>query len=189
MPIDGERFRYRSLFLLIDLLTTMHPHRGFCLPNFFHTVLAQLAELRSPRCVYSIARTLKASRRSCRPLQIRRRCREWPKTMQRKTEKPHGYSFSEHPCGFMAWSRIRDSNSHKTTRTRRIFAIADFLQTRRPCGQRASARPGPAWCRLRPGRPGAPFRCPHGPASARRPPWGSALGTARSHTSAGTGAG
>ena len=84
MPIDGERFRCRSPFLLIDLLTTMHPHRGFCLPNFFHTVLAQLAELQSPRCIYNIVRTLKASRRSCRPLQNRRRCREWPKTMQRK---------------------------------------------------------------------------------------------------------
>lgn len=83
-------------------------------PWFFHTVLAQLAELRSPRCVYSIARTFKASRRSCRPLQNRRRCREWPKTMQRKTEKPHEYSFSEHPCGFMAWSRIRDSNPPPT---------------------------------------------------------------------------
>ena len=83
-------------------------------PWFFHAVLAQLAELQSPRCIYNIARTLKASRRSCRPLQNRRRCREWPKTMQRKTEKPHGYSFSEHPCGFMAWSRIRDSNPPPT---------------------------------------------------------------------------
>lgn len=83
-------------------------------PWFFHTVLAQLAELRSPRCIYNIARTFKASRRSCRPLQNRGRCREWPKTMQRKTEKPHEYSFSEHPCGFMAWSRIRDSNPPPT---------------------------------------------------------------------------
>ncbi len=33
---------------------------------------------------------------------------------QRKTKKPHGYSFSEHPCGFMAWSRIRDSNPPPT---------------------------------------------------------------------------
>ena len=83
-------------------------------PWFFHAVLAQLAELQSPRCIYNIARTLKASRRSCRPLQNRRRCREWPKTMQRKTEKPHEYSFSEHPCGFIAWSRIRDSNPPPT---------------------------------------------------------------------------
>ena len=97
-------------------------------PWFFHAVLAQLAELRSPRCIYNIARTFKASRRYCRPLQNRRRCREWPKTMRRKTEKPHGYSFSEHPCGFIAWSRIRDSNPPPTA-WEALQSIANSLNT------------------------------------------------------------
>ena len=34
MPVDGERFRCRSPFLLIDLLTTMPAHRGFFMPIF-----------------------------------------------------------------------------------------------------------------------------------------------------------
>ena len=38
-------------------------------------------------------------------------------------------------------SRIRGRNFRGITKIRHIFAVADFLQTRRPCGQRASARP------------------------------------------------
>lgn len=92
MPIDGERFRCRSPFLLIDRLTTMH-----------RTVVFSYRFSSVGRVVVSQMH-----------LQYRGRCREWPKTMQRKTEKPHEYSFSEHPCGFMAWSRIRDSNPPPT---------------------------------------------------------------------------
>ncbi len=77
---------------------------------------------------------------------------------QKKTEKPHGYSFSEHPCGFIAWSRIRDSNflrSAKPHKSAEGFVFFAQKKTEKPHGYSFSEHPCGfiAWSRIRDSSP------------------------------------